>query len=349
MFDMTNDSDLFLELEDIETEQGGRLLGNWYSIDEKLYSPVFEGRMIHHFDHRAVSVGVQEDTQFRSGTSIETTIEEHQDPEFSALPRYWVQEGIFREELPGQDYNWFIALKDVTSATNERTLINTIIPSSAAGNSLPILPFRDLEITSNQAAGLISNLSSFVLDFAARQKVGGVHVNHYLLKQFPVHSPKRYTPGLLEYIVPRVLELTYTAWDLTAFADDVWSEAGADLQSAIESQWQSNVEATGGGHRGKTPPEWVEHSDQAREHFPHPPFMWDEERRAHLRAELDGLYGHLYDLDREELAYILDTFPIVERQDRKEYGEYRTKRLVLEAYDELEEREILTEPRTVEV
>jgi hypothetical protein len=63
--------------------------------------------------------------------------------------------------------------------------------------------------------------------------------------------------------------------------------------------------------------------------------MWDEERRAHLRADLDGLYGHLYGLDRDELAYILDTFPIVKRKDEEEYGEYRTKRLVLEAYDRL--------------
>ena len=61
--------------------------------------------------------------------------------------------------------------------------------------------------------------------------------------------------------------------------------------------------------------------------------MWDEERRAHLRAELDALYGHLYGLTRDELAYILDTFPIVRREDEAKYGEYRTKRLVLEAFD----------------
>jgi hypothetical protein len=183
--------------------------------------------------------------------------------------------------------------------------------------------------------GLIGNGSSFVLDYAARQKIGGVSLNFYIAKQLPVHPPERYTPELLEYIVPRVLELTYTAWDLAAFADDVWSESSERLQSAIEAQWQDNVRATDGGHRGATPPDWIEHSDQADEPFPHPPFMWDEERRAHLRADLDGLYGHLYGLDRDELAYILNTFPIVKRKDENEYGEYRTKRLVLEAYDRL--------------
>jgi hypothetical protein len=64
------------------------------------------------------------------------------------------------------------------------------------------------------------------------------------------------------------------------------------------------------------------------------PFVWDEERLAHLRAELDALYAHLYGLTREELDYILDTFPIVRRKDEERWGEYRTKRLVLEAYEE---------------
>jgi hypothetical protein len=40
-------------------------------------------------------------------------------------------------------------------------------------------------------------------------------------------------------------------------------------------------------------------------------------------------------LSREELAYILETFPIVKRKDEAQYGEYRTKRLVLEAYEEI--------------
>jgi hypothetical protein len=190
-------------------------------------------------------------------------------------------------------------------------------------------------------SALVGNVNSYTFDFTSRQKISGAHLKKYVAYQLPVHPPERYTPELLEYIVPRVLELTYTAWDLAAFADDVWSESGNALQSAIESQWQANAEATGGGHRGKTPPEWVEHSDQASEPFPHPPFMWDEERRSHLRAELDALYGHLYGLDHDELDYILDTFPIVKRKDEEEYGAYRTKRLVLEAYDELAGAEML--------
>ena len=92
-----------------------------------------------------------------------------------------------------------------------------------------------------------------------------------------------------------LITVPYTAWDIVAFADDVWREADEALRRAIEGQWQANVAATGGGHAQAVAPEWVE---RATDGFPYAPFMWDEERRPQLRADLDGLYGHLYGLTR---------------------------------------------------
>lgn len=60
-----------------------------------------------------------------------------------------------------------------------------------------------------------------------------------------------------------------------------------------------------------------------------PPFAWDEERRLHLRCQLDALYFHLYGLSREDTEYVLGTFPIMRRRDEKAYGRYRTAELVL--------------------
>ncbi|HXF97932.1 MAG TPA: hypothetical protein VNJ46_04895 [Gaiellaceae bacterium] len=67
------------------------------------------------------------------------------------------------------------------------------------------------------------------------------------------------------------------------------------------------------------------------------PFQWVAERRARLRAELDAAFFHLYGLERDDVDYVMDTFPIVRRKDEKAYGEYRTKRLILEIYAELAE------------
>jgi len=178
--------------------------------------------------------------------------------------------------------------------------------------------------------GLIANLSSYILDFAVRQKIGGVSLNFFLVEQFPAIKPERYNNLIINIIVPFVLELIYTAWDIKAFADDLWREADEPLRAALKRQWDENVAETG-GHAGVESPSWAE---IAPDGFPYPPFKWDEERRARLRAELDAIYAHLYGLTEEELDYILETFPIVKKKDIEKYGSYHTKELILKYYDE---------------
>lgn len=129
-------------------------------------------------------------------------------------------------------------------------------------------------------------------------------MNYFIYKQLPVLPPDHYTDADLAFIVPRVLELTYTAHDLAPWAQDL-------------------------GFDGE-------------------PFPWDETRRATARAELDAYYAKLYGLTRDELRYILDpadvmgedypseTFRVLKNKEQKEYGEYRTQRLVLEAWASLE-------------
>ncbi len=66
-----------------------------------------------------------------------------------------------------------------------------------------------------------------------------------------------------------------------------------------------------------------------------PPLRWNDERRASLRTELDACFFHVYGIERLDVDYIMGTFPIVQRKDVAKHGEYRTKRLILEAYDTL--------------
>jgi hypothetical protein len=140
---------------------------------------------------------------------------------------------------------------------------------------------------------LLSTFDSFACDWILRQSIGGTHLTFFIVKQLAVLPPSFYTADHRAFIAPRVLELTYTAWDLAGFAREL-------------------------GYDG-------------------PPFRWDEERRFLLRAELDALYFHLYGIARDDVDYILDTFPIVRRKDEAAYGEYRTKRVILEIYVALAE------------
>ncbi len=59
------------------------------------------------------------------------------------------------------------------------------------------------------------------------------------------------------------------------------------------------------------------------------PFPWDDDERRHLRARLDALYFHLYGLSRDDAGYVLDTFPIVRREDEKTFGHCRTRAMIL--------------------
>ena len=202
---------------------------------------------------------------------------------------------------------WLMGWRDITNATNERTVIASVIPRAGVGNSLPLLLFS-AKLDARLSAVLLGNLCSLVLDFVTRHKIGGTHLNYFIYKQLPVLSPDRYAEVDLTFIVPRVLELTYTANDLAPWAADL-------------------------GYTGT-------------------PFAWNSERRAQLRAELDAYYARLYGLDRDELRYILDpadvmgddypseTFRVLKNSEVRQYGEYRTRRLVLEAWDALNNRDV---------
>jgi hypothetical protein len=233
----------------------------------------------------------------------DASLVEKQDPDFRVTPRYWIDKQVVDNKLAGKwDKPWLLAFRKITKAVNERTAIFTFLPYVPSGDSVQLM-FPKIDKTSLLCC-LQANLNSLIFDFIVRQKVGGVNFCFFIVKQLPVLPPESYTPQDIEFINSRVLELVYTAWDMQPFAQDM-------------------------GYQGA-------------------PFVWNPERRAILRAELDAKYAKLYGLNRDELRYILDpsdvygaefpseTFRVLKSKEMKEYGEYRTQRLVLAAWDLLE-------------
>jgi len=78
--------------------------------------------------------------------------------------------------------------------------------------------------------------------------------------------------------------------------------------------------------------------------YDRPPFRWDDERRLKIRCELDAAFFHLYGVAREDVDYIMETFPIVKRRDEERYGSYRTKELVLTIYDAMQDAIVTGRP-----
>ena len=210
--------------------------------------------------------------------------------------------------LEDRSPRWLMGWRDISKTQNERTVIASVVPRAGVGHTMPLL---FTEQSAHLSAALLANWVSLAFDYVARQKVGGTHLTYGYLKQFPVLPPDRYTQQDLAFVVPRVLELTYTAHDLKPWADDL---EAYDLRPAAE--------------RGR-------------------PFAWHPDRRAQLRAELDAYYARLYSLDRNELRYILapadvmgsdypsETFRVLKNNEMRQFGEYRTRRLVLEAWDRM--------------
>ena len=332
MFHMSNDSDLFRTADQL-TEAGFVRTGtDWVRLVHRSphgvlptkeqdsasaplvggessptrYVPLYEGKMAFFFDHRYgnfLNATKKDDADYRE--IPRPTLEELRDPEFEVSSRYWVPQEELASRLQKKDLRagWLFAHRGLTNATNERTFITFILPRSAIGHSIPGWVFEH-DIDKRRVGCLSGNTASLVCDFAARQKLGGTNLTFSYLEQFPVLPPHFYTEPHLTYILPRVLELTYTSRSMEPFARDLCYDG--------------------------------------------PPFSWADERRAHLRADLDAFYARAYGFTRDELRYILDpadtmgsgypseTFRVLKEREIRQFGEYRTRRLVLAAWDRME-------------
>jgi len=286
---------------------GLKLEGNTFRDGNLIWIPLYEGKMVSLYDHRSSSVIFNPENRVRRNQPIELSYEEHQNPNVLAQPLFWVDKEIVKEKS-GSVRNWYLVVKDITGVTNERTTIAAILPCVGLTHSVPWIS-NSKPLMHNLC--LLSNLNSYTLDYISRQKVAGNHLAGHYLNQLPVFPPNTYTPTLTDYIAPRVIELTYTARDLEPFARDVLAEVGV-------AQWNA----------------WFPQNPVREDGTPRP-FVWDEERRFDLRCDLDALYFHLYEISRDDVDYIMETFPIVKRRDEAAYGRYRTKEVILRKYDDL--------------
>ena len=222
MFHMTNDSGLFRTRAELEEQEGAYPVGgNRFSSPSGDWVPLYEGKMVQAFDHRAASVVVNPENQHRPAQPEPATPEQHRNADWLPDPQFWV----LRSETAFPMYPYLLAFKDVTAPTNMRSMIAVLIPGSGVGNTLPIVSTDGPAAV--DAAILLANLNAIPFDYVARQKIQGQHLNWYIVEQLPVVPPDRYEavrfgPKTAGKIVREaVLELTYTAHDMAPFARDM--------------------------------------------------------------------------------------------------------------------------------
>ena len=294
MFHMTNDSGLFRTRAELEEREGAYPIGgNRFGSPSGDWVPLYEGKMVQAFDHRAASVVVNPENQHRPAQPKPAILEQHQDPDWLPDPQYWVPASECGWTAGS---NWILGFKEITAPTNARTFIAALLPPVGFGNKVPILK----PDASWRAEWLLAaNLNSTILNYVARQKVQGQTLNLFIVEQLPVVPPDRYETirfGLKsagEIVREAVLELTYTAHDMAPFARDMG---------------------------------YIDEAGEVR-----PPFPWDMARRLQLRAKLDAVFFYLYGVtNRDDIRYIYSTFPIVEREEMAAHGGvYRSCKLCL--------------------
>lgn len=327
MFHMSNDSELFRTAQQLydggyerdgtawvhagqRTVESDLMRNNEYSVSLPLpsdanssgrYIPLYEAKMISFFDHRAGSYHHRGNER---GYRVlpDTSLSEYEDVAFEVEPFYWVEQSHVDNRLRNNGWNrdWLFGWKDITSSTNERTTIVSLLPRCAVGNKIPLIIPNNYQ----HVPFLVANFSSIVLDYAARQKVGGVTLNYFLIRQFPVLPPSFYNPIRRSFVTQRVVELSFTSHSLTEFARDF-------------------------GYHGK-PFRWDENRRAVL--------------RSELDAFYARSYGLTRDelqyiLDPsivKSADYPSETFRVLKDNENSLFGSFRTQNAILEAWDTME-------------
>ena len=192
------------------------------------------------------------------------TLQQHDRPDVEPLAHYWVQDTRVLEAVPDlAGAGWLLGWRDISKEQNERTMVPSVLPFTAVGNKFPLVRTADPAWRPLLQAAL----SSLILDYVLRQRMNGVTLNFYLVKQIACPPPEAFsqTPPWLDeplggWVLRRALELTYTSHRIAAYA---WDLGDVDGSGRVQE-----------------------------------PFRWVPERRFALRAELDAAMLHLYGLGR---------------------------------------------------
>lgn len=221
------------------------------------------------------------------------------DPEKRIQPQFFVRQEDLPDKLGTRPFACRAGFCNIASPTNERTLVATLIPpGSVCGNKVPTIMFDDGYEWFG--AFWVGVANSFAMDFLARKKVS-LTMTNTIVDSLPFPRLARDDRRAMQ-IVQLAARLCCVGREMQTYWDRLANDG------------------------------WVGRLDTEKDG------LTDEGMRAVVEAEIDAMVAReIFGLSGTDLAHILDTFPIVEKRDRKVFGEYRTKRVILEIYDAMAE------------
>ncbi len=249
--------------------------------------------MIDQFDHRAKS--------YVSGHGNSAKWEAHAfgDPAKAIKPQWRIYARDVPAKLGDRCDNYRVGFANIANPRNERSVVATLVPPRViCGDTVPTIRFAEGEDWAYLPWLAVAN--SFTMDFAARGRLSSPHLTFTLMDNLPFPRYQVDHP-VVGRLAPLVLRLTCTSPEMTAY----WN-------SMSVFGWCQPVT------EGTIPAD----------------ALIDGAQRAEAKAEIDAVVAkQVYGLTRDELDYVLDQFPVLEKRDRKAYGTYATKDRVLDWYD----------------
>ncbi|QVQ53164.1 N-6 DNA methylase [Spiractinospora alimapuensis] len=302
LFNMSHDSGLFHAREDLESD-GWTLHGNVFTKGEQRMLPLYEAKMVDFYNHRAADVVKSETATKRKNQPRYLQHDELQDPNRRAVPLSWVPAGIHE------------------SSESSRGRVEVTVASR-----LQAVGWRHQWLFGWCDATSATNERTSIAAVIPRVAVG----HKYLLSILPREASE--VVGLCGCQASFVFD--YASRQKiggTSMAFFLWKQLPVLAPQRLKL------------HEGFIARRSLELTYTAHDMAPFardldddgPPFRWDEERRTIMRAELDALFFHLYGIERDDVDYIMETFPIVKKKDVAAHGSYRTKELILEVYDRM--------------
>jgi hypothetical protein len=294
LFQMASDSEMFRTSEDLSA-LGAKFDGWLWEDSATIWLPLYEAKMLSYWNHRYATYAGASQAQLNKGT-LPRLVDKHlDDPDVEPIGRYWIDGQAVAEAVPsGWDRDWFFGWRNIARASDVRTFVPTVMPRTAVGHAFHVATVQE----ATDIPCLQSVWSSFIFDYVTRQKLSGSNMTYMIVKQIacPTMAEFREVPP----------------WGAASLETFVRPRV---LELAYTSR---RIRAYAADVAGADPGE---------------PFRWLPERRDHIRAELDAAMLHLYGLDRDDAEHVLDSFFVVRKYEERDHGEFRTKRLVLAAYD----------------
>ncbi|MDP3462708.1 MAG: hypothetical protein Q8S18_07980 [Bacteroidales bacterium] len=264
-------------------------------IEDETYLPLYEGKMIDIFNYRYADAGEPQGGMGIRGSSEKLSNDELIDINREAIPRFYVRIDDVLQKYNEEKINYVLAFRKIGgNVSNIRTGIFSIIPYPSIGDSL--ISIYKPGCKYSDILLHCSNLNSFVFDYLLRNKLSDTNITKFTLQQIPVVD------------FSKIEKLSHNSKLLKDLINEDCLQLTFNSNSHLElaKDFTDRVE----------------------------PFIWNEAERFKIKCRLDAIYAHLYGLEKEEMDYILETFPIVKRKDIAKYGSYRTKETILQLYDE---------------